>query len=79
MYSAALRVKREQRGVSARALSASLGKSPSYISKVECGEITLSLTGFAEIAAALELSNFEILWVVSQAAREVQELKEVSC
>lgn len=64
---AALRVKREQRGISARSLSASLGKSPSYISKVETGEITLSLTGFAEIAKALELSTLEILYVVNQA------------
>ena len=65
----ALRVKREQRGVSARSLSAQLGKSPSYISKVESGEILLSLHGFAEIAKRLELTNMEILWVVHQAAR----------
>lgn len=71
MSQAALRVKREQRGISARALSARLGKSPSYISKVEADDITLSLTGFAEIARELELTNFEILWMVKEAAAEI--------
>lgn len=68
---AALRVKREQKGMSARSLSAALGKSPSYISKVESGDITLSLTGFAEIANMLELTTAEILWVVKEAARKI--------
>lgn len=65
----ALRTKREQRGLSARSLSARLGKSPSYVSKVESGDITLSLDGFAEIARVLELTNVEILWIVSKAGR----------
>lgn len=62
-------MKREQRGLSARALSAKLGKSPSYVSKVESGDITLSLDGFAEIARALGLSNMEIIWVINKAGR----------
>lgn len=55
--------------MSARSLSAQLGKSPSYISKVESGEITLSLYGFAEIVTALGLTNLEILYVVGQATK----------
>lgn len=68
----ALRVKREQRGLSARALSSQLGKSPSYVSKVESGDITLSLAGFAEIAKALELSVHEILYLVHEAGRNTK-------
>jgi transcriptional regulator with XRE-family HTH domain len=66
---AALKSKREQRGISARSLSARLGKSPSYISKVESGEIMLSLIGFAEIANALGFTNLEILFVVAEATK----------
>ena len=65
---AALKVKREQLGISARQLSARLGKSPSYVSKVESGEIELSITNFAEMVKALGLSNIEVLWLLSQAA-----------
>lgn len=60
----ALRTKREQKGLSARQLSADLGKSPTYVSKIESGDIHLSFEGFCEIVRHLELSSLEILYLV---------------
>lgn len=42
--------------------------SPSYVGKVESGEIDPSLRAFAKIAMALEMSDFEIVFLVETSA-----------
>ena len=59
-----LRMVREERGWSARAVSYVAGLSPSYVSKLESGEIEPSLRAFARLAETLGLTNAEILFVV---------------
>lgn len=56
-----LRVKREELGFSARELSQRAGLSPSYINKVESGEISPSLRAFSQIAEALNLNDLEVV------------------
>lgn len=56
----AIRYQRTKKGLSARALSEQAGLSPSYVSKVESGEIEPSLRAFARIATALELNLYEL-------------------
>jgi len=61
---------RERRGLSARALSRLAGVSPSYVSKLEAGEIEPSVKIFASLALALGMSSSEIVYcVASEAAR----------
>lgn len=60
--------KRMEAEISARSLSKALGKSPTYVSKVESGEIHLSFQAFSEIAVALGMSGIEILFLVKEAA-----------
>lgn len=60
----AINFKRRQKRLSARALSAAAGLSPSYVSKVESGEIEPSFKAFCHIAAVLELSDAEIVFLV---------------
>lgn len=55
-----LKVKRVQAGVSARDLSVKIGKSPSYVNKVESGTIDPSLQAFARLAVELKLNHHEI-------------------
>lgn len=62
--SSLLRQARESKGLSARALSLEAGLSPSYVGKVEAGEIEPSLRTFAAIAVALELNPYEVFFCV---------------
>lgn len=57
--------------MSARNLSAVANLSPSYVSKVESGEIQPSLQAFARIAMALSLTHQEIWVCVVLAAKTV--------
>lgn len=56
-------------GCSARALSLMVGKSESYIGKLEKGEIDPSLSTFAALAKALHLSPQE-MWFLIQWSRQ---------
>lgn len=61
----AIRTLREQRtDLSARALSAASGLSPSYVSKVESGEIEPSFRVFAKLALALGMTTAEITFLL---------------
>ncbi len=60
---------RKRKGFSARQTSTDAGLSPSYVSKVEAGELEPSLRAFARIARALEFSPAEI-YVCVRAAEE---------
>ncbi len=60
----AINFKRRQKQLSARALSAAAGLSPSYVSKIEAGEMEPSFRAFCNIAAVLELSDAEIVFLV---------------
>lgn len=60
---------RERQKISGRTLSASAGLSPSYISKVEAGEIEPSLRAFSKIALVLRMTQQEIWLCVVQAAK----------
>lgn len=59
---------RTRRGLSARALSAAAGVSPSYVSKLERGEFVPTLDTFARLVAELECSDAEILFLVKMMA-----------
>ena len=60
----AINFMRREKQLSARALSAAAGLSPSYVSKVESGEMEPSFRAFCNIAAVLELSDAEIVFLV---------------
>lgn len=55
-----IKKKRLERGISARELSLGIGKSASYVSKVENGTIDPTLQSFALIAGGLEMNQWEI-------------------
>lgn len=55
---------RTKRDLSARGLSVQIGKSPSYVSKIESDQLEPSLSAFASIVRALRLSDAEILLLV---------------
>ena len=60
---AAIRFLREQRNLSARALSAKAGLSSAYVTKIENGRVEPSLRAFARLALALGMSQAEV-WTV---------------
>ena len=55
---------RKRAGLSARALSDLAGFSPSYVGKVEAGEVSPSFSAFCELARALNLTDAEIIFLV---------------
>lgn len=59
-----LRFLRSRKGMSARATSLACGLSPSYVSKVESGDMHVSLNAFAKIVKVLEVSAEEIVFIV---------------
>jgi transcriptional regulator with XRE-family HTH domain len=63
---------RERRGLSAAKLSRLAGKSPSYITKLERGDLEPSLSAFAAIADVLEFSDAEIAFTVRRAGKEIE-------
>jgi len=65
----AIRFKRKELGISARALSLRAGLSAAYVFKVETGAIEPSLRSFSLLAAALGMSMAEVWVCVSDEAR----------
>ncbi len=63
----AIRFKREEAGLSARALSLRAGLSPAYVHKLEAGLLDPSLAIFARLASELSMTQDEI-WVCVVAA-----------
>lgn len=53
-------MKREALGVSARDLSLRVGKSSSYVSKLEAGTLDPTLNSFARLADALSMNHYEV-------------------
>lgn len=68
---AAIRYLRERKGMSARAVSLAAGLSPSYVSKVESNQMEPSFRAFCKIAAVLEMTEREVLFLVKETLREV--------
>ena len=66
---ALLRRRREERGLSARAVSEMAGLSPSYVNKVESGEVQPSLRTFGKIITALDLNDLEVALLCRLAAQ----------
>lgn len=62
----AIRLLRQRQGYSARGLSNLAGLSPSYVSKVETGEIEPSFRAFARMACILRMTPREIYLCTSQ-------------
>jgi transcriptional regulator with XRE-family HTH domain len=60
-----LRLKRQQRGLSARGLSVSAGLSDSYVSRLEAGSIEMSLKSFSKLAHALHMNIHEIALIIN--------------
>lgn len=61
-------VVRSRTGWSARELSRRAGLSPSYVTKLEAGEIEPSLRAFAALVRALKMTSTEIVFCVWQEA-----------
>lgn len=59
-----LRQARQRNDMSARAVSQAAGLSPSYVNKIEAGEIEPSLKAFGKLAHVLGLTNTEITFIV---------------
>ncbi len=66
----AIKLLRQKRNFSARALSHRVGFSPSYINKIESGEIDPSFNAFAKIAYVLKMSQAEIIYLLNVSARK---------
>lgn len=62
---AALQFLRKRKGLSARALSVAAGLSPSYVSKVESGEVQPSLHAFSRLARELRMTQHEVLFIIA--------------
>lgn len=62
-----VRLARERRGLSQRKLSASIGRSPAYVSKLESDAIDPSFTALAEVMVALGLNPMET-WILCRVA-----------
>lgn len=63
-----IRAQRKLHGLSARELSAKAGLSPSYITKLESGEIEPSLKAFGRIARVLRFTVSEVYFCTMQEA-----------
>ncbi len=53
-------MKREALGISARDLSLRVGKSASYVSKVEAGTLDPTLNSFAMLVDELSMNHYEV-------------------
>ena len=62
--STAIKYLREQQGLSARRVSTLAGLSPSYVSKVEKGDMEPSFKAFCRIAQVLDMTEPEVLMLV---------------
>ena len=60
----AIRFLRVQKGMSARAVSTAAGLSPSYVSKVESGDLDPSFKAFCALAEVLKMTDAEIVFLV---------------
>lgn len=58
---------RRRRGMSQRALSRLVGRSPAYLSKLEAGDLDPSLSAFAAISVALGMNALEV-WTIIRVA-----------
>lgn len=63
-----LRMRREAKGLTARALSLAAGLSESYVGKVEKGTMEPSLRAFGKIARQLNLTPREVYLLTMQEA-----------
>ncbi len=61
----AIRWLRERKGWSARALSAEANLSPSYVGKLENGEIEPSFKIFARLAVVLDMTPQEVAMLIA--------------
>lgn len=60
----AIRFLRTDKGLSSRALSSMAGLSPSYVGKVESGDLNPSFDAFCAIVKALEITDYETMFLV---------------
>lgn len=65
-----VRYARTRKGLSARAVSREAELSPSYVQKLEAGDIDPTLKSFAKIAQVLGLNSEEILFCVREEIRK---------
>jgi len=61
---------RKRSGLSARALSQKSGLSPSYVSKLEAGDIMPSADAWAKLVTTLECSEAEVMLLIGVLANE---------
>ena len=65
---------RNQKGVSARDMSLSIGQNHSYINNIECGKALPSMSGFFYICEYLGISPAEFFDTDSKNPEKLQEL-----
>lgn len=68
-----IRWMREKRGMSAAALSKAAGFSPSYVAKLENGDLEPSASRFAILVKILEFTDQEILFTIKKAGEEAND------
>lgn len=64
----AVKFARERSDASARQISMEAGLSPSYVSRVERGELKPSLEAFAKIMSVLDVSDKELIFMIRRLA-----------
>jgi transcriptional regulator with XRE-family HTH domain len=69
---------RNRQGISGRALSKKAGLSPSYVQKLEAGDIDPTVKAFSAIAEALGMSRDEILLCVMSEMPRIKDLTSLT-
>jgi transcriptional regulator with XRE-family HTH domain len=65
--------------VSARRLSIDAGLSPSYVSKIESGEMEPSFSAFAAIAREVKMTSWELMFCILFSDVQMESIKGQSC
>lgn len=67
---------RQQRGVSARDMSLSIGQNPGYINNIETGKMKPSLSGFFYICEYLNISAKDFFDYENKFPSKIKDLEE---
>ena len=68
-----IKLLRKNKNLSARGLSIECGLSPSYVNKVENGELSPSFFAFSKLALVLEMTTQEIIFLIVEESKKQKE------
>ncbi len=77
MFPSRLNELRQQKGVSARDMSLSIGQNPGYINNIESGKALPSMTNFFYICDYLEITPQEFFEVEVSRPKELRHLESL--